>query len=213
MNLNVRGLLTALTYVLVAACFTFTTGCANGSYAAKGATQGATTGAMAGAVGGMISALVFGGDVVEAGARGAVYGGATGAVAGGVSGSNVDKQVAAQEQAKRDAEVAQFRKEVGADAFNGVVALAECKHEIAIANAQEAAKSKNSDYALAGLWVVALTQADRQREQEARALFPDIIARDGEVDTEADAEKLVHEALQELGEIRVEYGLPASCPN
>ncbi len=213
MNLKFRGLLTVLTYVLVAVGFTFITGCASGSYAAKGATQGATTGAMAGAVGGMISALVFGGDVVEAGARGAVYGGATGAVAGGVSGSNVDKQVAAQEQAKRDAEVAQFRKEVGADAFNGVVALAECKHEIAIANAEEAAKSKNSDYALAGLWVVALTQADRQREQEARALFPDIIARDGEVDTEADAEKLVHEALQELGEIRVEYGQPASCPN
>ncbi len=212
MKINFRGLLTALTYVLVTAGFTFTTGCASGSYAAKGATQGATTGAMAGAVGGMISALVFGGDVVEAGARGAVYGGATGAVAGGVSGSNVDKQVAAQEQAKRDAEVARFRKEVGADAFNGVVALAECKHEIAIANAQEAAKSKNSDYALAGIWVVALTQADREREQKARALFPEIITRDGEVDTEADAERLVHQALQELGDIRVEYGLPASCP-
>lgn len=97
MNLNIRGLLTVLTYVLVTAGLTFTTGCASDSYAAKGATQGATTGAMAGAVGGMISALVFGGD--------------------------------------------------------------------------------------------------------------------GEVGTEADAEKLVHQALQELGEIRVEYGLPASCPN
>ena len=213
MNLKFRGLLAVLTYVLVTAGFTFTAGCASDSYAAKGAAQGAGTGAMAGAVGGMISALVFGGDVVEAGARGAVYGGATGAVAGGVSGSNVDKQVAAQKQAERDAAVAQFRTEVGADAYNGIVALAECKHEIAIANAKEAAKSKNSDYALAGIWVVALTEADRQREQEARALFPEIIARDGEVDTAADAEKLVLEALQELGEIRVKYGLPASCPS
>ena len=211
MNLNIRGLLTALTYVLVAACFTFTTGCASGSYAAKGATQGAANGAMAGAVGGMISALVFGGDVAEAGARGAVYGGATGAVAGGISGSNVDKQVAAQEQAERDADLERFRAEVGADAFNGVVALAECKHEIAIANAREAAKSKNSDYSLAGVWVVALTEADRQREEEARAMFPEIIKRDSEVDTAAEAEKLMGEALQELGNIRVEYELPASC--
>jgi hypothetical protein len=168
---------------------------------------------MAGAVGGMISALVFGGDVVEAGARGAVYGGATGAVAGGISGSNVDKKVAAQEQAERDAELERFRNEVGTDAYNGVVALAECKHEIAIANAREAAKSKNRDYALAGIWVVALSEADRQREQEARAMFPEIIARDGEVDTDADAEKLMRAALQELGEIRVEYNLPASCSN
>jgi hypothetical protein len=213
MKPNFRGLLTAFIYVLVTAGFTFTAGCASDSYAAKGAGQGAATGAMAGAVGGMITALVFGGDVAEAGARGAVYGGATGAVAGGISGSNVDKKVAAQEQAQRDADLERFRAEVGTDAYNGVVALAECKHEIAIANAREAAQSKNRDHALAGIWVVALAEADRQREQEARAMFPEIIARDGEVDTEADAEKLMREALQELGEIRVEYDLPARCSN
>jgi hypothetical protein len=213
MKLNFRGLLTTFVYVLVTAGFTFTAGCASDSYAAKGAGQGAATGAMAGAVGGMISALVFGGDVAEAGARGAVYGGATGAVAGGISGSNVDKKVAAQEQAQRDADLERFRNEVGTDAYNGVVALAECKHEIAIANAREAAKSKNRDYALAGIWVVALSEADRQREQEARAMFPEIIERDREVDTEVEAETLMRGALQELGDIRVEYDLPARCSN
>ena len=67
MKTNSRRLLTVFIYVLVTAGFTFTTGCASDSYAAKGAAQGAGTGAMAGAVGGMISALVFGGDVVEVG--------------------------------------------------------------------------------------------------------------------------------------------------
>ena len=58
---------------------------------------------------------------------------------------------------------------------------------------------------------MALTEADRQREEEARAMFPEIITRDGEVDTAAEAEKLMREVLQELGNIRVEYELPASC--
>jgi hypothetical protein len=208
---NFRGFLTAFLCVLVAGGVTVTTGCASDSYAAKGAAEGATSGAVAGAVGGMVSALVFGGNIAEAGARGAVYGGSTGAVLGGMSGSKADKAVAAQMQAEREADLERFRTEIGADAYNGVVALAECKHEIAIANAREAAKSNKSDFALAGVWVEVLTEADRRHEQKARAMFPEIIERDGEIDTEADAEARMHEALQELGNIRVEYDLSASC--
>ena len=188
-----------------------TGGCASGSYAAKGAGEGATTGAVAGAVGGMFTALVFGGDVAEAGARGAVYGGTTGAVVGGMSGSKADKAVAAQKEADRQAALKKFEEEVGADAFNGVVALAECKHDIAIANAKEATKSKQSDYVLAGVWVQALTEVDRKNQAAASALYPEIVKRDRNIKTEADAEARLGETLQELANIRVEYGLPAAC--
>ena len=186
-------------------------GCASDSYAAKGAGKGATTGALAGAVGGMATALVFGGNVGEAAARGAVYGGASGAVVGGMSGASVDKQVAAQEQAERDKKVAEFRDEIGVDAFNGFVALAECKHDIAIANANEARKSRNRDHALAGLWIEVLTEADRKNLNAASDLFPELISSDKEIKTIGDAESTTSSALLRLGEIRVEYDLPKDC--
>ena len=211
MTHNIRRLTTAFLTMLLTAGVTLSTGCASDSYAAKGAAQGGTSGAVAGALGGMVTALVFGGDIAEAGARGAVYGGTTGAVVGGMSGAQADKAVAAQEQAARDAELERFKAEIGTDAFNGVVALAECKHDIAIANAREAAKSNKPDYALAGVWVEALTEADRQREQEARALLPDIVERDRDIKTEAEAEARMYEALDGLRDIRVEYNLPVNC--
>ena len=75
------------------------------------------------------------------------------------------------------------------------------------------AKSNKADYALAGVWVEALSEADRNHEQKARALFPEIVMRDHELKTEADAEARMHEVLQELGNIRVEYDKPAVCSN
>jgi hypothetical protein len=186
-------------------------GCASDSYAAKGTAKGAGTGALAGAVGGMATALIFGGNVGEAAARGAVYGGASGAVVGGMSGASVDKQVAAQEQAERDKEIAEFRDEIGADAFNGFVALAECKHDIAIANAREARKSRNRDYSLAGLWIEVLTEADRQNPDAVSELFPELVSSDKAIKTDGDAQLRTDEALQHLGEIRVEYDLPKDC--
>ena len=186
-------------------------GCASDSHAAKGAGKGATTGALAGAVGGMATALIFGGNVGEAAARGAVYGGASGAVVGGMAGADVDKQVAAQEQAERDKEIAKFRDEIGDDAFNGFVALAECKHDIAIANAREARKSRNRDYSLAGLWIEVLTEADRKNPDAASELFPEIVSSDKEIKTVSDAELRTDNALLQLGKIRVEYDLPKDC--
>ena len=196
--------------VLAAFCLS-ATGCATDSNAAKGAASGATTGAVSGAVGGMMMALVFGGDVVEAGARGAVYGGTVGAVSGGMSGSRADREVAAREQAELDKEIEEFRKSIGADAFNGVVALAECKHDVALANAQEATSSTNSDFALAGVWVQVLTEADRHNQARMQALLPELVSRDSEISSEADAETHISETLQELREIRQYYDLPVDC--
>jgi hypothetical protein len=204
----------SVTYLSLLIFLSFTvhiSGCATDSNAAKGAGKGATTGALAGAVGGMATALIFGGNVGEAAARGAVYGGASGAVVGGMSGASVDKQVAAQEQAERDKEIAKFREEIGDDAFNGFVALAECKHDIAIANAREARKSRNRDYSLAGLWIEVLTEADRQNSDGASELFPELISSDRDIKTVGDAESQTGDALLKIGELRVKYDRPKDC--
>jgi len=186
-------------------------GCASDSYAAKGASKGAGTGALAGAVGAAATALIFGGNVGEAAARGAVYGGTSGAVVGGMSGAEVDRQVAAQEQAEYERRVQEFREEIGTDAFNGFVALAECKHEIALANAREAQKSRNRDFALAGLWVEALTEADRQHADAAAAFLPAIVEKDRDIKDTGVAQARLEEMLGKIGEIRVRHDLPASC--
>ncbi len=188
-------------------------GCATDSYAAKGAAQGASTGALAGAVGGMATALIFGGNVGEAAARGAVYSGASGAVVGGMAGANVDRRIAAQEQAERDKKIAEFRDEIGIDAFNGFVALAECKHDVAVANAREARKSRNRDHALAGLWIEILAEADREDPGAASELFPELVSSDKQIKTVSDAESRTESALGEVKEIRAEYDLPEDCPS
>ena len=60
------------------------------SNAGKGAAQGAGTGAIAGAVGGAVTALIFGGDPVEAAARSAVWGASAGAATGAIAGRPAD---------------------------------------------------------------------------------------------------------------------------
>ena len=113
--------------------------CSSGSEASKGAKEGAGVGAVAGAVGSMATALVFGGNVAEAGARGAVAGGASGAVVGGMSGSKRDQQIAEQEGAGGAAGpvraanrlLEEVRHKLGDDTYNGMVALANCKYGIA----------------------------------------------------------------------------------
>ena len=186
-------------------------GCASDSQAAKGASKGASTGALAGAVGAAATALIFGGNVGEAAARGAVYGGTSGAVVGGMSGAEADKRVAAQEQADYERRVQEFRDKIGSDAFNGFVALAECKHDVALANAREAQKSRNHDFALAGLWVEALTEEDRGQAQAATAMLPAIVDQDRDITDVAGAQARLAEALAGIGEIRTRYDLPASC--
>ena len=68
--------LTRFKWVATAAALTcfamLANGCASDSYAAQGAAKGGSTGALAGAAGGMVTALIFGGNVGEAAARGAV---------------------------------------------------------------------------------------------------------------------------------------------
>ena len=170
--------------------------------------QGAATGAAVGAVGGMVSALVFGGNVGEAAARGAVYGGSTGAAAGAISGAAADSN---QKKAQEAAELEALRKRLGDDAFNGLAALVECKHEVAQGYGRTAAKSGNTDFALAGLWLQVITYADSRQEDQARALFPELVEKDSKLSSESQAETEMQAAQKNLMDIRQEYKLPREC--
>jgi len=170
--------------------------------------QGAATGAVVGAVGGMVSALVFGGDVGEAAARGAVWGGSTGAAAGAMSGAVAESN---QKKAQQAAELEALRKQLGDDTFQGLAALVECKHEVAQGYGRTAAESDNPDYALAGLWLQVLAYADNRQDDQARALLPDLVAKDSRLSSESQAETEMSEAMQKLIDIRQAHNLPKDC--
>jgi len=83
---------------------------------------------------------------------------------------------------------------------------------VALGYAKAAGASENKNHALAGLWIEVLTEADRKQEDRARALFPDLIAKDTRISSEAQAEERMRSALQRLMDIRGEYNLPKTCP-
>ncbi len=199
--------LTSLMFLLVIQV----TGCTSNSYTAQGAGKGGATGAVSGAVGGLVSALVFGGDPVERAARGAVYGGAVGATAGAIAGSEADKRAAEQRRAETEAGLEKLRKDIGEDAYNGLEALADCRHEISLKQAGKAQQSDNPNYALAGLWLEVLSYADKGDKTQIRSLLPKIVEKDWNVKSESQAETSMRQALSELKVIRKEYNLPQTC--
>lgn len=201
---SVRGAFLVL--LVFSVCF-WTLGCASNSYTSKGAAQGGTTGAVAGAVGGLVSGLVFGGNPIDQAARGAVYGGTTGAVAGAMAGSQRDQQIQQSREDDREA----LRQKIGDEAFRGVVALAECRHEDALLHATKARDSENPNFALAGIWLEVLTYADQRNEGKARTLFPTVIEEDWDIKTEAEAEQVMRDTLNQLMQIRQEHNLPGIC--
>jgi hypothetical protein len=182
-------------------------GCASGSKAGEGAAKGAAVGAVSGAVGGLVGALVFGGDPVDRAARGAVYGGTTGGVAGAIAGSEADNR----EKQKTENQLAQLRKDIGDDAFQGLEALADCRHDEAIQQAGKAQQAENPNHVLAGLWLEVLSYADQKDEAKARNLFPTLIEKDWDIKTEAQAEETMRKALGALMDIREEYELSRVC--
>ena len=175
--------------------------------AGKGAAHGASSGAIAGAVGGAVTALVFGGDPVEAATRSAVWGASAGAATGAIAGSQVDKKVDQQKEAK----FAKLREEIGDENFAGLQALADCKHDESLRAAEKGRQSKNPNYALAGMWLEILNYADKGQESKARALFPTLVEQDWNTETTAQAETKMREGTTALGNIREEYGRARVC--
>lgn len=183
-------------------------GCAG---AGQGAMEGAAGGALAGAAGGLVSALVWGGDPGEHMARGATAGAAVGAVGGAVQGSQRAKAEKDYKAAQEQQEIEQFRRDIGNDAFDAVVALAECRQEVAIANAKVAANATNANHALAGLWVQALTFEDQGDQASLDAITPEIIQWDRGINDADHFNRELKSGYQDLIDIRAEYALPLSC--
>jgi hypothetical protein len=126
-------------------------------------------------------------------------------------GAQMDKAEKDRLEAQREAQIQQLKVDIGDDAFNGLAALAECKHDVAVAYGRTAAKSGNKNHALAGLWMEVLAYGDCGEIDKAQALFPDLVARDAEITSETQAEETMQKALQKLMDIRQEYKLPRTC--
>jgi hypothetical protein len=196
---------------IAAFCFfavaTFTVaGCTGAS--GQRAAEGAGTGAIAGAAAGLVGALLWGGNPAESMAKSAVVGGVVGGVSGGVSGSRQD---AAKQRASQQSELQVLQTRMGPDAYAGAVALAECKHGVAEANARVAADSTDSTYALAGLWIEAMSRADRGDLKGAETLYPEIVRWDRSVGDEQQAAAELQASLIKLQDVRQQYELPRTC--
>lgn len=185
-------------------------GCAG---AGEGAVKGAAGGALAGAASGLISSLIWGGDPAYHMARGATVGATVGAVSGAIEGSDKARAEKERAAAQEQYEIDQIRRDIGNDAFDAIVALAECEHDVAIANARVAAESKNGNHALAGLWVEALTFADQGDDAGLEAIAPEIIRWDREIDDASLFDSELKKAHDDLLDIRSEYLLPRTCSN
>jgi len=198
LRIAVAGLMVLALVLMISAC---------SSQTGQRAGQGAALGAVSGAAGGVVSALIFGGDVGEAAARGAAWGGSMGAVGGALTGMQQDSAIKKQQENAAE----KLKQKLGDDAFSGLVALANCKHDVAASRANTAKSLENPEYALAGHWLEVLTLADQREEDQARALFPVLIEKDPEINSEAKAEENMRSALQGLMQIRAKHNLPKTC--
>lgn len=128
-----------------------------------------------------------------------------------MEGSNRAKAEKDYETARQQQEPEMFRRDIGNDAFDGVVALAECKQEVAIANGRVAAQSTNSNHALAGLWVQALTFQDQRNETGLDGIRAEIIQWDRSIEDESAFDRELADVYQGLLDIRAEYLQPVNC--
>jgi len=195
-------------WIIISLLASFVVGCAG---AGEGAAKGAAGGALAGAASGLITALVWGGDAGEHMVRGAQAGATVGAIGGAIEGSSNARAEKEYQAAQEQHELDQFRHDIGNDAYNGVVALVDCKHAVAIANAQSAAESTNGNHALAGLWVQALSYADQDNATDLGAISTEIIRWDREISNSTQFESALRDAHNDLLDIRSDYHLPRAC--
>ena len=179
--------------------------------AGEGAIKGAGAGALAGAASGLVTSLIWGGDPGYHMARGATTGATIGAIGGAVEGSAKAREKADREAAQRQGDIEQLRRDIGDDAFNAAEAMADCKHAVAIANADLAIASRNANHALAGFWIKALTYADQGNPTAAQAVFPEIVRWDRDIESAEQADDVAHTALEQLKLIRSDFNIPQTC--
>lgn len=165
-------------------------------------------GGVSGAAAGMVSALIWGGNVGEAAARGAAWGATSGAVSGAIVGSQEDQRIAQQQRAQAEQEL---KKKLGDDGYSGLVALAQCKHKVALGYAATAQDSRKEEYRQAGLWLEALTYFDQGERSKAEDVYQEILDAHQDLDSPEELELLAKEAIEGLSNIRKQGKLPAKC--
>lgn len=74
-----------------------------------------------------------------------------------------------------------------------------------------AAGSTNSNHALAGLWIQALTYADQGDEAGLQTIAPEIIRWDRQINDQTEFDRELKDGYQGLVDIRAEYSLPLTC--
>ena len=208
----------ALTTPLFAAC------------KSKGAQEGATQGALYGALGAAVSSVVWGrNDVLGDAARGAVVGATVGGVSGAVNESKrneAQQRKAAQAQERSDLAQtnkdltrrnrqleleAQLLEELGPDNTEAVRLLVRCKHKEALVASRRSANSSDERFRSAGIWLEAVNAQDQRNLAAARALFPQLVKLDDQVETEEQAELIVLNLVTSLEDTREEFDLPRRC--
>src|SRR3954463_3200695 len=175
----------------------------------EGAGKGATMGAVGGAVAGAVSSLIFGGNVAQGAMSGAAIGAATGAATGAMAGSMADSAAKekTQKAAAGDPKVAELRKKIGEKNYTSALLLAQCRHQDAIASAQEtaAATQDPSERAFA-LLIQGIAAEESGDKGLATSLYPKIAQRGGGSVDKARADSL--EGMIKVQAVRREHGLP-----
>lgn len=137
--------------------------------------------------------------------------GAVGAIVSSLVFDDDPGDTAKQSTTQAASETDQLEASLGKKAFHSLEALTHCKHDAAFTYAREASASSNPDYELAGLWLEALTEADRKNWFEAKAYFPKIRNKDQDIQSQADFDAALNKAAKEISSARQEYGSGKSC--
>ena len=181
--------------------------------AQEGAGKGATMGMVGGAVAGAVGSLLWGGNVVEGAAKGAAVGAASGAATGAVSGSMKDSAKKNEPKPKPAAvDQAELRRKMGDRNYATTVLLTQCRHQDAIASAQDTlAASKSKDERVYALLIQGIAAEESGNKALASSAYSKIVQEDparGSVDkVRADA----LEGVMKVQATRRDHGLSPLC--
>ena len=181
--------------------------------AQEGAGKGATMGMVGGAVAGAVGSLLWGGNVVEGAAKGAAVGAASGAATGAVSGSMRDSAKKNEPKPKPAAvDQAELRKKMGDRNYATTVLLTQCRHQDAIASAQDTlAASQSKDERVYALLIQGIAAEESGNKALASTAYSKIVQEDparGSVDkVRADA----LEGVMKVQATRRDHGLSPLC--
>lgn len=170
--------------------------CSNSRMAGQRAGEGAATGAATGAVWGAISG-VFRGDVLERTVEGAAIGAGVGATAGAMRGSSED---------------AELKRTLGPDGYRAAMALVDCRHDQAYADAAIGQASDDAEYSLIAHWIEAVIAEDEDNRERTDEVAARLVDLDDTMRNTEDVRVEIRLLERELHDLRRRLGRRATCP-